>query len=131
MKEMEITHKKEQIKIIAKLVKNTLWLHLKGHTYTINNPQTVLDEEKNAGKRKPKAQKFEKYLTSPMPARVSKVLIKKGNRCKPDQVLLILNSMKMEYTMKAPAPCLVEEVLVKTGDTVSLDQKLAIFQPLP
>ena len=129
IKEINIIHKGEPIKIIASLVKNKLWIHLKGTTYIIDNPHSI-----QLGKKKPTHKKknhFEKYLYSPMPSKVSQILVKKGDLCQSNQVLLILNSMKMEYTLKAKSKCKVQQILVKTGDVVSVDQKLVIFQASP
>jgi biotin carboxyl carrier protein len=57
-------------------------------------------------------------VASNFPAKVVKLVIKKGDSLKEGDTLVILEAMKMEAQIKAPRDCVVEEVYVKEGDLV-------------
>jgi len=57
-------------------------------------------------------------VASNFPAKVVKLVIKKGDSLKEGETLVILEAMKMEAQIKAPRDCAVEEVYVKEGDMV-------------
>jgi len=58
-------------------------------------------------------------IVSPMPGKVTRVLVKDGERVAKGQALAILEAMKMEQTLSAPADREIESVLVVPGDQVS------------
>ena len=57
-------------------------------------------------------------------ANVWKVEVAVGDRVEPEQVLAILESMKMEIPVEAPAAGTVAEVLIAEGQTIAEDQPL-------
>ncbi len=57
-------------------------------------------------------------IFSPLPGVISKVLVKKGEKVKAGETLLVLESMKMEHPIKALFDGEVKEVLVSQGTTV-------------
>ena len=57
-------------------------------------------------------------VTSNFPAKVVKVNIKKGDRVKENETLIVLEAMKMEAQIKTPKSCIVSEVFVKEGQMV-------------
>ena len=59
---------------------------------------------------------------------VWKVEAKEGQKVEEDDVLLILESMKMEIPVTAPAGGTVREILVKEQDVVQEGQVLAIIE---
>ena len=61
---------------------------------------------------------------SPMPGRVLKILVKKGDRVKTGDALAILEAMKMEHTLKASAPGVVELLLCREGERVEAGVEL-------
>ena len=63
-------------------------------------------------------------VKSPMPGRVVKVLVQKGDKVQPGQGLLVLEAMKMENEVKAKAAGTVAEVHVATGSAVEGNAKL-------
>ncbi|MDB5037180.1 MAG: carbamoyl-phosphate synthase subunit, partial [Bacteriovoracaceae bacterium] len=63
-------------------------------------------------------------VRSPMPARVIKVLAKKGSRLKKGDVVLVLEAMKMEHQIKATKDSVLEDLFVKEGDRVQVDALL-------
>ncbi|HEX8795600.1 MAG TPA: biotin/lipoyl-containing protein [Polyangiaceae bacterium] len=66
----------------------------------------------------------DKVVRSPMPGRVVKVLVSKGETVEAGQGLLVLEAMKMENEVRARAGGTVAEVHVATGATVEGNAKL-------
>ncbi len=64
----------------------------------------------------------EKMISSPMPGKIIKVLVKPGDEVKAGQNLVVVEAMKMQSEFKASADHVVAEVLVKEGDTVNANQ---------
>ncbi len=63
-------------------------------------------------------------IRSPMPAKVTKVLVKRGAQIEKGATLLVLEAMKMEHQLKAPKATIIEEVFIKEGERVNIDQLL-------
>jgi biotin carboxyl carrier protein len=57
-------------------------------------------------------------LQAPMPGRIVRVLVEKGEIVAKGAGLLVLEAMKMENEIQAPAAGVVDEVLVEAGQTV-------------
>ena len=66
----------------------------------------------------------DKVVKSPMPGRVVKVLVEKGEAVAPGQGLLVLEAMKMENEVRARVVGTVAEVHVIAGATVEGGAKL-------
>jgi len=64
-------------------------------------------------------------LRAPMPGLVVKVPVREGDEIQQDDVLVILESMKMQNELKAPRDGIVERVLVNEGD--SIEQKTELI----
>jgi biotin carboxyl carrier protein len=69
----------------------------------------------------------EQVVRSPMPGRVVKVLVSKGDTVVAGQGLLVLEAMKMENEVRARAPGTVGEVHVTPGTAVEGNAKLVTF----
>ena len=69
----------------------------------------------------------EQTLISPMPGRVVKILVKKGQKIKIGEDLIILDAMKMENIIKAEKDSEVSEIFIKENDAVFVDQQLMSF----
>jgi biotin carboxyl carrier protein len=74
--------------------------------------------------RKGRAGDGEKVIKSPMPGRVVRVLVSKGDEIAAGQALLVVEAMKMENEIRAKAACKVGEIHVAVGDTVEGNAKL-------
>lgn len=59
-----------------------------------------------------------KTITSPMPGKVVKVLVKPGDEVAKGDTLIIISAMKMESEYKAAVDGVVKDVNAKDGDTV-------------
>lgn len=70
----------------------------------------------------------ENVVSSPMPGKVVKVLVKPGDPVKAGDTVIIVSAMKMESEYKVSKDSVVKEVLVKDGDTVDGNQPLVIIE---
>jgi len=70
------------------------------------------------------AETGEFHLRAPMPGLVVAIPVEEGQAVKRGQVLLILESMKMQNELKSPRDGTVERVRVKAGETVEQKQAL-------
>jgi len=68
------------------------------------------------------------HLKAPMPGLVVTVLIEEGQEVKKGQVMLILESMKMQNELKAPRDGIMGRVRVKAGESVEQRQTLLSVQ---
>jgi biotin carboxyl carrier protein len=63
-------------------------------------------------------------IVSPMPGKVIKINVKKGEEVKRGQTLLIVEAMKMENNIIAPNDGVIDEVNVKVGEMVNSSTSL-------
>lgn len=63
-------------------------------------------------------------VLAPLAGSVARILVQAGDAIEADQVLLVLEAMKMETEIKAPAAGTVSNVLVAPGDAVQGGQAL-------
>lgn len=70
------------------------------------------------------AETGEFHLRAPMPGLVVTILVEEGQQVQKGQVLLILESMKMQNELKSPRDGTVGRVRVKSGETVEQKQTL-------
>lgn len=68
---------------------------------------------------------------SPMPGVVDKILVKKGDKVKIGDSLLVIVAMKMEHVIKASSNGIIEDVLCQVGDNVAKNKLLVQFENDP
>ena len=117
MRSVEITAGGQAFQIKAEELNHHIWFHLNGRIF-------VMDKEQVKKSFVSKKNWDEKFVLSPMPGQIVKILVTSGMEVKENQTLLVLSSMKMEYTLKAPDKGFIKSVKVKEGERVSADQKL-------
>jgi len=61
-------------------------------------------------------------INSPMPGNIWKIIAKNGDKVEKNQVILILEAMKMENEIVAPEAGTIANILVKEGDKVNANQ---------
>jgi len=67
-------------------------------------------------------------IRSSVPGKVLRVLVKPGDRVKPKDVIITLESMKMELEIYAGREGIVKEIKVKSGDSVNAGDVIAIIE---
>lgn len=68
-------------------------------------------------------------LQAPMPGLVVKVAVKEGKKVKKGDVLVILESMKMQNELKSPHKGTITGVNIKKGDRVEKREAMVIIEP--
>jgi len=68
------------------------------------------------------------HLRAPMPGLIVTIPVEEGQPVKKGQVLLILESMKMQNELKSPRDGILGRVRVKAGETVEQKQTLLSIQ---
>ncbi|WP_242395713.1 acetyl-CoA carboxylase biotin carboxyl carrier protein subunit [Anaeromyxobacter oryzisoli] len=93
-------------------------------------PLEILDEKKLRMRRAPARFTAEgrQTITSPMPGRIVKVLVKAGDPVREGQGLVVVEAMKMENEMKSPKDGRVVELLVQEGQTVEGNARLCAVE---
>ena len=66
-------------------------------------------------------------VTAPMVGKVFQVQCKVGDPVAEDQIIMVLEAMKMEIPVVAPAAGVITEIKVAVGDTVESDAVLAVI----
>jgi biotin carboxyl carrier protein len=66
-------------------------------------------------------------VTAPMVGKVFQIQCKVGDQVKADQVIILLEAMKMEVPVMAPVSGTIKEIKVAEGGTVESDTVLAII----
>ncbi len=103
-------------------------------TYTINTLYNsyevdILDAEaKYLKSRKEDDLDEGVVISSPMPGKIVKVLVKKGDKVKAGETVIIVSAMKMESEYKVKKDRVIKEVKVKEGDTIDGNQPLVVVE---
>lgn len=63
-------------------------------------------------------------IRSPMPGTIIKLTVKSGQNVEADQVVAVLEAMKMEHNLRAPRAGKISKVDISVGQTVSSDALL-------
>ncbi len=71
----------------------------------------------------------EYHLKAPMPGLVVTVPVEKGQAIAQGELLVILESMKMQNELKAPRDGLVTRVRVQPGDSIQQNQVMVVLAP--
>jgi 3-methylcrotonyl-CoA carboxylase alpha subunit len=95
-----------------------------GFIFKVNRNDILNSNQEILGSLDHSGAKNDGRIISPMPGKVIKINVGKGEEVKKGQTLLIVEAMKMENYITAPADGEVEEVNVKVGDMVNSSSRL-------
>ena len=70
------------------------------------------------------SERVEFTLKAPMPGLIIAVNVREEQEVEKDQVLVVLESMKMQNELKSPRPGIISRLRVKVGDSVEQQQSL-------
>ncbi len=68
------------------------------------------------------------FISTPMPGKVVKVLVKEGDKVVGGDTVIVVSAMKMESEYKVVKDRLIKKVLVKEGDNIEGDQPLIMLE---
>ena len=74
------------------------------------------------------SQDMSRYLLSPMPGLLMKVLVNEGDKVAAGQDLAVIEAMKMENTLTASVDGTVSSVVAKVGDSLAVDAVIIEFE---
>ena len=117
MNYVEVEFQGKKIRVPATKAAGKLWFHHNGETHVID-----LGGGRRAGQQKSKSHPG--VITAPMPGKITRVAVKKGEAVCPGQTLLVMEAMKMEYTLEADIAGVVSELNAETGAQVNLGATL-------
>ncbi len=106
----------------SQLIKNILWVHVAGRTFAVDT-QSGKKSRKKTG-----ASSSGDKILSPMPGKITKILVTEGQEISAGQNVLVMEAMKMEYTLKADVSGSVEKISCAVGDQVVLGKQLVKFK---
>lgn len=69
-------------------------------------------------------------IKSPMPGKVIRLLVQKGDEVKAGQGIVVVEAMKMQNELKSPANARIADILVKEGANVETHAKLVKLEVL-
>lgn len=69
-------------------------------------------------------------IFSPMPGKVVKILVEKGERAEAGRSVIVVEAMKMQSEYKVKNDCIIKDILVAEGETITGDQTLISLEPL-
>ena len=101
-----------------------------GKSYDINmfyrsfHVDIVDTQAKYLRMRKRTEEKQEDKIAAPMPGKVIKINVAKGDRVKAGDIVLVLEAMKMQSNYKVTCDCAIKDILVQEGDSVNANQIL-------
>ena len=106
---------------------HTLKLKLNHRVFEVKRKYALLDLISQMGLDKKKVKKL-KELSSPMPGRVLKIMVKPGDQINIGDSLLSLEAMKMENILKSDGEGVVREIFINEEQVVDKGEVLIEFE---
>ena len=99
------------------------------NTYARSYDVEIVDaESKYLKSRRREDGHEESVISSPMPGKIVKILVKVGDEIKAGDTVVIVSAMKMESEYKVKKDRVIKEIKVKEGDTVQAHQPLVVIE---
>jgi biotin carboxyl carrier protein len=114
----------------VEMIQGTTDKHYVVNTFYNSYEVEVVDAETKyiRNRHKGDAHDGENSISTPMPGKVVKILVKVGDEVEVGQTVIIVSAMKMESEYKVKKDRLIKEIKVQEGDTVSANQPLIIIE---
>lgn len=112
---------------------NVELIPLSNKKYTVNTlydsfEMEVIDaESRYLSNRKKHSDDDASFISTPMPGKVVKILVKEGDEVKGGDTVIVVSAMKMESEYKVINDRTIKKVLVKEGDTIEGSQPLILL----
>ncbi len=118
--------KSYDIEVVASGKKNTYTARYICHSYNVE----ILDVEMRYLQNRLKTGSGieENIISSPMPGKIVRVMVKTGDKVAEGQVVIIVSAMKMESEYKSGKTGQVKEVLVTEGDVIDANMPLIVLE---
>ncbi len=108
----------------AQVINDTTWVHFGGKTFSVSN-QSATQNRKGAGG---KAGQKSANIISPMPGKITKILVRPGDLVEENQNVIVLEAMKMEYSLKAQLKGVVRDICFAVDALVPLGSILVVIE---
>ena len=96
--------------------------------YNAFNIEIIDAESKYKNSRRKAEDEDLNFISTPMPGKVVKILVKEGDLVKGGETVIIVSAMKMESEYKVVKDRLITKVLVKEGDNIDGHQPLIMLE---
>jgi biotin carboxyl carrier protein len=106
---------------------NSWQVILRGNSYTVH-VEDERDRKLKSARKLGDSQSKEFVLRAPMPGLIVDLPVQNGSRVAQGDILVILESMKMQNELTSPVPGTISNVKIKKGDSVDLKQILLHIQ---
>ena len=116
MKKVTLNVEGQDRTALVEKVGSSLWVHLNGQMYSY--------EPQRRSSHSAESTTDPTLTLAPMPGKVTKILVAKGDQVKKDQSMIVMEAMKMEYTLKCQMDGEVAELNVSVDDQVELGKLL-------
>ncbi len=123
MKVREIEVDGEIVKVRFENIDGRVWIHARGLTWDIG-PAKKTSRARGAGS----VGATDGNVRAPMPGKLVKIAVKVGEVVTANQVVAVMEAMKMEYTLKTAASGVVKEVRREPGAQVAVDEVLIAIE---
>ena len=104
---------------------DSLYVHINGRAVILDK----VKEDRNSFIKDAVEFVSKDEISTPMPGKVVKILIKEGDKVTAKQPLVIVESMKMENEIKSPADGKVKSIHFEPGDLVKPGQPIIKLAP--
>lgn len=99
------------------------------NTYSKSFNVEIIDAESKYMKSRRQDDSHEDaVISSPMPGKIVKILVKVGDEVKAGDTVIIVSAMKMESEYKVKKDRVIKEIKVKVGDTIQANQPLVVIE---
>ena len=106
-----------------------------GKNYLVNTqfhsfPVEIIDSQAKYLRTRKKEETDEQQdrIFSPMPGKVVKILVSKGQQMQAGDPAIVIEAMKMQSEYKVKRDCVIKDILVNVGDTIDGNQTLITLQ---